>query len=68
MVTTEMNQWCTGRKPEELFETKFLLYGAHSESTEQLPSVIGFGAFPRFLRSTTSNMNEFWARFFYGRT
>lgn len=63
MVTTEMNQWCTGRKPEELFDTKFSLYGADSESTKQLPSVIRLGAFPRSLCSTMSNMNEFWARF-----
>lgn len=45
MVTTEMNQWCTGRKPEDLFDTKFLLYGTDSESTQHLPSVIGLGAF-----------------------
>lgn len=33
MVTTEMNQWCTGGKPEELSDTDFLLYGADSEPT-----------------------------------
>lgn len=54
-----MNQWCTGRKPEELFDTRFLLYDADSESTKQLPSVLGLGAFPCSLCSTTSNMNEF---------
>lgn len=63
MVTTEMNRWCTGRKPEELFDTRFLLNGADSEPTEQLPSVIGLGVFPCSLCGTTFNMNEFQARF-----
>ena len=63
MVTAKTNKWCTGRKPEELFDTKFLLYGADSESTEELPSVMELGASPCFLSSTMSNMNELWARF-----
>lgn len=63
MVTTEMNQWCTGGKPEELSDTDFLLYGADSEPTAQLHSVIGLGAFPCSLCSTTSNIKEFCTRF-----